>query len=219
MLDPDLLVAQVYIGNDFLDASVGPTPDESAGDPSAQPGLRDWLRRKRVYTLDMLWNALIRIERIDDLLLRWNLRYLERSIFLKDYPPLEARLVDEVLRGLGDLHGLAERRGIPLVVLIVPTKMQVWKRHAFDARYDLEKPNGILRKFCAERGIPLLDLLEVYDRLPEGQARSFYYVRDLHWNASGQRHAAETLAAFLLQLPLGFSPAIPTGGSGRELQR
>lgn len=220
VLDPDMLVAQVYIGNDFVDATIGPVPDPAAGDPYAQGGVRGLVRDNRIYTLEMLWNTLIAVDAIDDLLLRWNLRYSERSIFLKDYPPLETWLASEVLRGLGDLHAVAIRRAIPIIVVLVPTKVQVFKQHAFDERYDLTKPNRILREFCAEHDLPVLDLLEVYDRLPEGQAKSFYYVRDLHWNVSGQRHAAETLAEFLVRLPLGFAraapapaPAISTGGS------
>ena len=114
----------------------------------------------------MLWNTLIGVDAIDDLLLRWNLRYSERSIFLKDYPPRETRLVDEVLRGLGDLQAVAIRRAIPIVVVLIPTKVQVFKRHAFDERYDLTKPNRVLREFCAARDVPVLDLLEAMAGFP-----------------------------------------------------
>jgi hypothetical protein len=95
-----------------------------------------------------------------------------------------------------------------MMVMLVPMKLQVLRRSYLDpARYDPEKPNRILREFCAERGIPVIDFLPIYDAMPREAVESLYFRMDLHWTEAGHRHALAETERFLAELPLGFVPA------------
>lgn len=214
-LDPDFLVVQLYVGNDFADAfeDVVGAADASKNPFGNDSAFRAWMRERHIYTLEMLWGALIRIDWIDDFLLRRNLRYAYRTILLKHYPPLEQALVNQVLAGFAELGQFARERGLPMIVVIVPSKIQVWKRDALDDRFDPERPNRIVREFCESKGLPVLDLLEAYARVPQDRLRSFFYQKDMHWTASGHEHAAQTLADFLVSLGIGFERRTTAGDS------
>jgi lysophospholipase L1-like esterase len=222
-LDPDLLFVQVFTGNDFFDALQA--LDDRArleSEGSAKDGER-WdhyravrvaLRRHPIVTLELLWNFLLRFQVFEDQ------RYTSSSLLLRDYPELEQRAVAEVERGLAGIQKWGRERGIPMVVMIVPYKLQVLARDRLDpTRYAYDKPDRIIREFCQARGIPVLDMLAVYDAMPESERHELYYLRDLHWSVAGQRHAASESARFLESLGTGFeghvdSPFAPSPGSG-----
>ena len=81
-----------------------------------------------------------------------------------------------------------------MTLLVVPTKAQVFKKNLFDEKkYDLEKPNRIVKRFCQHKKIYCINLLEEYKKISERLLERFYYKRDLHWTARGHWFAAHIL--------------------------
>ncbi|GEM_PF-856925 len=206
---PDLVIEQVYIGNDFYDGlgrlaavPAASAPDEPVSAAPARPGplqvLKSRLSGLHLRTPEFLWSRLVQLPFFDDWLYRMDLRYDNRGVFLREYPAIEAALERLLLEDLGRIDDACRERGVAFAVLIAPTKQQLFmKRHLDNAKYDYRKPNRTIREFCASRGVPCLDLLEVYESLPEEQVRRLYYSQDRHWTVEGHAQTASRLAAFL----------------------
>lgn len=96
---------------------------------------------------------------------------------------------------IGEAAHLARGIDARLGVWSIPLTAQVRnpgrvKRLASDpAQVDLDAPDRQLERSCREHGVPFLPLL------PEMKA-SHYLRQDMHWNPSGHRLIAETLAEF-----------------------
>lgn len=60
--------------------------------------------------------------------------------------------------------------------------------------------NELLRDFCAQEGIPMLDLTNALEH-EVASGREVYLPDDTHWNAAGHEVAARELAAFLAAHP------------------
>jgi len=205
---PDLVVVQVYIGNDFYDGMSradfrAPAQPAAAVVPSRESPLHLFkvaVRGLKLRTPEFLWIQLTRVKWIDDLLYRMDLRYDNRAIYLRDYPALESRLVRMELEDLGRIKRACEEHQISMLVILVPEKQQVFQsRRLNDAKYDYRKPNRILKEFCGQNGLDYIDFLDVYKALPEKTLRSFYFSKDMHWTVKGHVFAAETIAKFLAQ--------------------
>lgn len=61
--------------------------------------------------------------------------------------------------------------------------------------YDLGKPQRLIAQYCADRGIPCMDLLPVFRE--HGAGGGLYLLRNTHYNAEGNRLAARETARFL----------------------
>lgn len=109
----------------------------------------------------------------------------------------------KVVELLDGVHRTCEERGVRLLVVVFPHTLQVNRDHfdffrkltfTLDERtLTTRRPQERMEAFCAERGIPMLDLL------PElrGQAdRSFFLELDDHFNAEGHRLAVERILDF-----------------------
>lgn len=208
LFDPDLIVVEIYVGNDFYDSTrASPAhpdlPAEAHGaaraappDPDAPTGfaaLKARLRESRV--LDLLWTNLVRVPPIGRFALSHGLRYENRSILLRQYPPFEQALVDTELAGLQGLIDYARARGSRVIAIIVPDTLQLFESGNLDpALYDPSRPDRLLREFFARENVTAVDFLELYATLPPEQVRSFYYAKDTHWTAAGHAFAAQVLA-------------------------
>jgi hypothetical protein len=201
--EPDLVTLQVYIGNDFYDWQMkSETKAAAPGVLPPRPARRDFLPRAKEFlrglhwrTFEFVWNRLIQFPLVDDWLYRWNLRYDNRGIFLREYPPLEEGLLRSELQGLDKMHKLCKEKGIELLVILVPTKQQLFKKQFLnDRKYDYKKPNALLRNFCNQKAMPVLDMLEIYETLPPENLRSFYYNQDRHWTVGGHAFMGSVLA-------------------------
>jgi len=218
----DAMVVQIFIGNDFYDlqTETDRTFENSKSPPiladplspiaktptgHAQPVAsnskaekRARIRQRKIYTLQILWRNLIKIEAFDNLLFKKDLRYGGRPILLKEYPKLEQSLVERELEILTHMHDAAKAKDVDFYVFIVPFKVQCLKAKLLDSRkYDYKKPNRILREFFAKRGVPCLDFLELYDQMEHRRVKSFYYLKDMHWTSEGHKHAAKAISKFL----------------------
>lgn len=98
------------------------------------------------------------------------------------------------------MAALAAKARIPLVVLMIPAREQVYpdKRPSVGNRdRDLEKPQRIFSAFFERERIPYLDLLPHL----KGPAREagLYFPYDMHWNAKGHDLGARVVAAYLVE--------------------
>ena len=129
-----------------------------------------------------------------------------RRLAVCAFPPTAA-LEKKWRRALGHLDALiadCRRRGVPVGLVLIPDEFQVNGEVLAVAaavagldseKIDLEYPQWRLWAFCAERGVPCLDLLPVL----RGRADA-YAPRDTHWNATGNRLAAAEVAAWLPEI-------------------
>ena len=98
-----------------------------------------------------------------------------------------------------------DRRKIKLVIAILPEQFQVDPalRQAVLTKYehiakenlDLNHPNNLIVNFCRTRNIYCLDMLGPFQE--QGKTRQLYSVRDSHWNAAGNRLAADLICEYL----------------------
>jgi hypothetical protein len=105
-----------------------------------------------------------------------------------------------IFRSLQGMKALLDEHGIPLLVVMIPGEFQVdvplqekiFARFQLDrSDYDLDCPQKLLTRYMRESGIAYLDLMPEFRR--SQQTEMLYVYRDGHWNAAGNRLAAEIL--------------------------
>lgn len=223
-LDPDLVVIQVFVGNDLSYGNV------ETDRPHQR--LRAWLERDRVL-LAVLPRRLARVagerrarggatravaapQGLEASSFPWvdDPRLEQPSLSEEVFAGLETRRALEVCRGVPSAFEDACRMllaardaagAIPLCVVIVPDEFQVeddlWQEVRARAATPLDRdaPQRLLAAFLAREGIPFLDLLPALREVAplEDGRRHVYHLRDTHFNARGNRVAGEALARFL----------------------
>jgi hypothetical protein len=111
------------------------------------------------------------------------------------------------------MHRACEKAGASFAIMLIPDEFQVeddvWNRVLADLpgeHLDRDLPQRVLDGFCAEEGVPCLDLLPRLRAVPplaDGR-HHLYRLRDSHWNRRGNEEAGHALAEFL-------KPLLPTG--------
>lgn len=101
------------------------------------------------------------------------------------------------------VRALCLERGLPLKVVVIPDILQVdgdvsaavvkrfpgLRNHVDEAR-----PQRAIERWCKERDVPCLDLLELMRRETKRTGESLYLGYDPHWNEKGHAFAAEVMA-------------------------
>ncbi len=96
---------------------------------------------------------------------------------------------------------------MPLVLVLIPDHVQLDRElqreflsviGAAPDRYDFEKPQRLLRDWCAKNGVRLLDLLPVFQA--DADPRRLYFTNDYHLTAAGHQVAAGAIAPVLQKL-------------------
>ncbi len=229
ILDPDLLVLQVYVGNDFHDShdsidamgtmDTATRPERARGSimPQTESWLaasKQWLRDLDLYTPEVIYNRLLRLNFVDDLLCRYQIRYGSRALLLRQYPSAQQDLVAHEIESLARITDHCAAEGIRTASIIIPYKLQVFKKNLLDSRiYDYRKPNALLTDFFRDHEVPCIDFLEQYQQVPESDVRSFYYFRDAHWTARGHQYAARKIQQLLLEIEPSLRPTRNTAHS------
>jgi hypothetical protein len=121
-----------------------------------------------------------------------------------------------------EMAGLARSEGAELVVMLIPSKEQVYlpllqdnfspgelrravgaclrdQAYAPDVEVLLRNRlalNELMREFCASEGIAFLDTTDAL-RSELMKGRNVYFPDDSHWNAAGQEAGAMALARFI----------------------
>lgn len=110
------------------------------------------------------------------------------------------------LQNLKNLKELADNVGSELLVVVIPSKTQVYKFLSTDLQnIDLEKPNKILHEFFKKEGINYFDLLPLMrkfaDQTPRKKLnpqRDFYWQYDEHWSINGNRLGGFLVSKYIL---------------------
>jgi hypothetical protein len=105
-----------------------------------------------------------------------------------------------------DTRQLVEQSGAVLVVLIVPSKEQVYweqfqKVAGLPANYDVDQLVAPMRAYCAQAEIRCLDLTPVF-RAEATSGAQLYFPVDIHWNERGQALVAQAVGDYLRETGL-----------------
>ena len=101
---------------------------------------------------------------------------------------------------LRHLKRYTEKKGIKLLVVLVPAREQVDERKLSElvekfgfgkSQMDIQKAQRILLQFGKESNIPMLDLLLEFRK--RNMNNSFYFETDGHWNEKGNQLAAQLI--------------------------
>jgi len=95
------------------------------------------------------------------------------------------------------------RRGVPVAVVMVPSKEEVDRavrlRAGGSPQFDetFTAMRGRMGRICADHGFPFFDLTDPMRDHVERHKEQVYYCWDGHWNPRGHDVAAELTRAFL----------------------
>jgi hypothetical protein len=212
---PDLVVISVFVTNDVTE--VLPTPRNL--DP----------RQHSLYwLLCRAWTSAPRASGVDPgpgrltagCLTPGEYRDVEARRLVVCRGTADPKLEKKWQRVFGQLDGVVascREAGVPAAFLLIPDEGQVnpdvladlTSSGTVDAEdFDVTRPQRRFRQFCAERGVPCLDLL------PAMRGRTDLYVpRNTHWNVAGNRLAARLAGEWLAEV--GLIPTTPACGPPR----
>lgn len=111
------------------------------------------------------------------------------------------------------IRDFLQARQIPLLVVLLPDHVQLdpqlQKEYLASGggapeAYDFQKPQRVLRAWCEENGIPVLDLFPVFQA--EANPGQLYFSNDIHWTSEGHRLAAGGILPALQARLVGRHP-------------
>jgi len=109
------------------------------------------------------------------------------------------------MKNLLDFKDLADSYGTKLLVVIIPTKEQVYPHLETTKLIDIEQPNQILRKFFNLNKIEYIDLLPSFRKYATNfkkkldPEKDLYLTSDIHWSKKGERLAALVVTKKILE--------------------
>jgi hypothetical protein len=127
-------------------------------------------------------------------------------VLRKDQPRFVEQAWDKTAAILETLRQRVEAGGARLLVVYVPSRMEVsdrdWELTRLtygldDSEWDRSRVRERLRALGVASRFATLDLTGALRRADRGLLGGPYYVYDGHWNALGHRIAAREVAAFL----------------------
>jgi len=105
--------------------------------------------------------------------------------------------IEHVLAVISDLERQLRARGIDLIVLVIPLRVEVFPEKLFDLdEMAMDSPvTPYIMARLAEAGMEVVDLLTLYRGLRDkGRDTTFFHPRDYHWDPEGIEVAARELA-------------------------
>lgn len=128
------------------------------------------------------------------------------SVFDKRYYKLGEHNL--TLRLLHEIYAIAKKHNMVFLLVFIPYKDQLYEGKIYDSggeyvdippeRLDLHLPQKVVKLFCEKTGIPMLDLLPVFNQ--HSFAEKLFFDSDLHWTREGHCLAAEQILAYLHKL-------------------
>lgn len=213
---PNIVLFGFFVGNDFEIFS-GELYRYRGLSMRKQPGLVSfapqnllfvqWLNRCRVWIEDVILQKIDRMRNAptgsfsQEMFFRIESRRIE--ICRKEHHP--KKNWGKTIRLLEAIREESLLLGAEFVLVLHPDQFQVepglrqqiLKKYRLNAQdYDFALPQEFLKKFCADRKIPCLDLLPAFKAI--GSQDSLYEFYNTHYNKKGNLLAAETIYDFLL---------------------
>jgi hypothetical protein len=205
---PDIVILVLYIGNDVkgeyreVDDIVvrngllyhrnHQVNDKKGASNSA---LYKWLRTRRIYQFicHKYWTIKKMLDQKTE-----KEKFIFSDLFEKKGFPGEAGSYGRLLRTIRELAGICRGKNIRFLMVLVPTREQVY----FDElnicepdKYDMKRPNRKIIQIARSEGIPILDLLETNDF----QVKKDLYLplERIHLSVQGHEVVAKNLYIFL----------------------
>ena len=107
-------------------------------------------------------------------------------------------------KNLAELKAEAAKRSIPLVILLVPMKEQVYSdklEKVYHVNFDLFRAQKDLVRLFVKHGIEYLDLTPIFTQTGKS-GKQLYFKTDAHWNNEGNALCADKTYLFLRELKL-----------------
>jgi lysophospholipase L1-like esterase len=125
--------------------------------------------------------------------------------YRKEYLPRTEFVFKRVQQLFLGMKREADKHSIPILVVMIPEKIQLERDPFPGLEADLEKPQRLFSQFFQENGIAYLDLLPSFRERADKEM--FYFKRDEHFNAAGHKLAASLLAQWLQSHDAPLSPS------------
>jgi hypothetical protein len=110
------------------------------------------------------------------------------------------------LQNLTDFKELAAAEQANLLVVVIPTNVQVYPFLASHPGLDLERPNRVLARFLKAQGINYLDLLPLMRTYADETPRptldpehDLYWQHNSHWSIKGEHLVSLLLSRYILE--------------------
>ncbi len=219
-LDPDLVLVQFCMGNDFTDNAAdgyhvangylvanreAPAPVDTAR-TTPLGAMKRWVRqRSHLYVLVRDRVRSLRAVGDED---------ASRPSELADFNRSVDAALPVTVRFLREIAEDARGRAVPVLVVVVPMRHQLYESRSADPEI-LEHPNRATAAACEEAGLAVFDLLAGFrEQVARGGPRLYFRV-DRHWTRDGHRVAGDLLYDELVRrglvAPGAASPPAPPG--------
>lgn len=204
--EPDIIVVCVFVGNDITESLATPH-----GMSIRKSALYQFLTRAGRLARERARQPVLSIASSADQfprppLAEQTFREIEARRLLVCQTPPPAGMEKKWQSALSYLRQIiqdCQRRQVPVGLVLIPDEFQVdfdvlaaalQDANLCHEEVDLDLPQRRLRDFCADQGVPCLDLKPFFDGVLDA-----YAFRDTHWNVRGNRLAAEKMAAWIVQ--------------------
>lgn len=206
-LQPDLVLLNVFVGNDIHDnlkedrvkVVDGYLVDDSDSGGLLPNKVRVALSGSHLYQL--LWPLQRRLR--DSTFADEERRAVQAYLSIYERRPdqqVEA-MWTATWTEMARAKELVEAHGLRLAVVVIPELRQVdpiiWQTltRSDESTYGRDVPNRRIVDYCTAEGIPVLDLLPTF--LAAEHPRENYFVVDNHWTVKGNKVAARAIRDFL----------------------
>lgn len=203
--EPDMVLLG-FIGEDMMNNGDPGRFDERPGRVSMLDVLRgttveqlEWRLRRSSHLYNLTASVAARGAGVE-----WFVRRKAADSFvLRAYPARWDALWQQTDALLGEMADLLRERGIPLVVVVIPQRIQILVEHMHldPEALDPAKPVELVQAFGARHGVAVVDVMPTF--VERARTEELYFPVDGHMNAKGAAIVADALDAFLRE-SVGF---------------
>ena len=112
----------------------------------------------------------------------------------RQYPPVAKDAVGVTLATLDRIRNYLSKINIPLVIVTIPYRDQVYARAMRGPKYDVKFPQIYVEKYALDHGVPYLDLLPPLREYVRKENAEIYVKGDVHFNDLGHKLAGTLIA-------------------------
>jgi lysophospholipase L1-like esterase len=195
-INPDLIINQIFV-NEFAEINY------SSKSRLRNIGFRDYSLKEKLFWYSQLSEHIKK--NLRDILHQPDLNHYENKSLLffynKDSRYYNDTIIDKMDHYLESIKTISRESNSTLLIMYVPGEIEVSKPDHIDyyphhlniqdtTKYDLSRPNEIIRRLCRRNDIRLFDTEKILSEHPD---QPVYYPRSWHWNAEGHKLIAREL--------------------------